>query len=344
MPEVWGEPVGEASSGSTGVTPAEAGSGPTDERVTVVIPIHSDRRWAGLRLAVESARSQVPAPAAIVVSVDHDVRLAGRVKSELPGIGVVCNRLTAGASGTRNFGAMQARTPLIAFLDSDVRPEGDWLRLLLQPFSVPAVMGTGGSVCPAWHGAEPPWFPAEFGWVVGANFTGQPTEEAEVRNVWSENMAVRTSVFQAVGGFSERIGKVGDNSRPEDTDFCLRTKAAFPGCRWILVPAARVHHDVPAERRTVRFFLRRCFAEGRGKMQLAHLHRGPGHLREESEYVMRTVPLGALRSARCAIRSRDPWAAARAGVMAGGVGAAAAGALVEGLRLWWRGATPGASE
>ena len=60
-------------------------------------------------------------------------------------------------------------------------------------------------------------------------------------------MAVRRAVFEKVGGFRVDFGKVGDVSRPEDTDLCIRMSTETGG-RWIFVPEAVVDHDVEAER------------------------------------------------------------------------------------------------
>jgi GT2 family glycosyltransferase len=295
-------------------------------QTTVVIPAHSAHRWAGLLAAVRSAQNQDPPPAAVVVSVDHNPMLEERVRACLDGVVVVPNTLTRGASGTRNSGVSMARTPLVAFLDSDARAAPDWLENLVAPFADPSVMGTGGAVVPGWSSSPPAWFPEEFAWVVGASFAGQPTTQTRVRNVWSENMAVRRSSFLGVGGFSLQFGKVGDRSQPEDTDLCLRMRAAYPGHEWLYVPGAIVYHSVPDDRRNFRFFLGRCFSEGRGKVELARLNTGRSVLNEERRYMSRTLPRGLGRYALEAARHRDVRSLVRAGAMLAGVAAAAAGA------------------
>jgi hypothetical protein len=155
---------------------------------------------------------------------------------------------------------------------------------------------------------------------------GQAGGATPVRNVWSENMAVRRDVFLRVGGFSLNFGKVGDSSRPEDTDLCLRMTAAAPGGHWLNVPDATVFHSVPQDRSKFTFFLRRCFAEGRGKVELARRNAGPSDLGEEIHYLLRTVPWGVGRNLVRAALGRDIWFMGRAGAMLAGIGAAALGA------------------
>ena len=53
----------------------------------------------------------------------------------------------------------------------------------------------------------------ELDWIVGCTYTGQPTEQAEVRNLMGCNMSFRREVFERVGGFAEEIGRIGQATR-----------------------------------------------------------------------------------------------------------------------------------
>jgi glycosyltransferase involved in cell wall biosynthesis len=235
---------------------------------------------------------------------------------------VLPNRFDRGASGARNTGALHAGSPVVAFLDDDAVADSKWLGLLVRYFDDTSVVGVGGGVTPIWAGRRPAWFPDEFAWVVGASYRGLPEEVAEVRNVWALNMAVRTEMFVAAGGFRLGFGKVGNRSSPEDTDLCLRM--GLGGGRWLHVPAARVTHHVPAERSTFGFFLRRCFIEGVGKAALADL-TSSNPLDAERNYVRQVVPHGISRYLREAVLSRRLPPAARAGAMVCGVTSAGVG-------------------
>ncbi len=308
--------------------------------VGIVIPCHSERGWDTLVGAVASALAQRPAPAEVVVVVDHNPRLYDRALRHLSGVTVLENRFAQGASGTRNTGARHTTTPLVAFLDGDISAGPQWLAQLVAPFDDPWVVGTGGAIAAAWERSRPRWMPDELLWAVGASYTGMPERTAPVRNVWSASMAVRRDVFTEVGGFREGFGKIGSRNRPEDTDLCLRMSAS--GGRWMYVPEAVVEHDVPAERATFRFLLRRCYAEGRGKVQMARLLEGARSLGAEQSYVSRTLPRAVLRDLSGAVRVRDAGRparrihAARAGTVVAAVTAAAAGGAVEALGAGWR--------
>lgn len=262
---------------------------------SIVIACHTEERFDQLLEAIDSARQQAPEPDQVIIAVDHNEALVGRLRAEVDGIEIVDHRGDPGASGTRNAGARLARNQLLVFLDDDVRAHSGWLSELLAPLVDPRVIGTGGMTMPAWQGPRPRWFPDEFGWVVGASHAGLPTEQAAVRNVWSENMAVRKSAFDAVGGFRHGFGKVGSTSRPEDTDLCIRIGASAPQSWWTYVPTAIVDHVVPRERSTFAFFLRRSYWEGAGKVELsAHLGE-ERNLDDERSYLTRTLPHAVLR-------------------------------------------------
>jgi hypothetical protein len=155
-------------------------------------------------------------------------------------------------------------TTLTAFLDDDEVADPDWLLELAQPFRDTDVVGTGGRYDAVWSSGKPFWFPDEFAWAVGGAYLGMPSEMTEVRNVWSGNMAVRTTVFREVGGFRTEFGKHDAVSHPEDTDLCIRM-STLAGGRWVYAPSAIIKHEVPANRASLRFFVARCFAEGGGK-------------------------------------------------------------------------------
>ena len=304
--------------------------------VSVIVTCYADERWDYLLRAIDSAARQEPAPAEIVVVADNNTRLFERLREEVAGVTLVSNPNPPGASNARNAGAAVTSTPFIAFLDDDVEAHAGWLERLLAPFDDEGVVGTGGRADPRWQVRRPRWFPDEFAWVVGTSYTGMPLERQAVRNVWSENMAVRGEVFHAVGGFRGDFGKVASVSRPEDTDLCIRMSSHAPGGRWVFVPDAVVDHEVPAARATLRYFLRRSFWEGRGKIEMARAVGREQGLSDERAWLTKTVPAGVLRNLREAARDGSTDGIPRAAAIVAGIIAAGVGAAVS-LSLSWRG-------
>jgi cellulose synthase/poly-beta-1,6-N-acetylglucosamine synthase-like glycosyltransferase len=298
--------------------------------VSVVIPTHSEKRWSSLVRTIASALEQDYRPAEVVVVVDHNEAMLRRVQNEIAGVTVLANDYARGASGNRNTGAFHTSTELIAFLDDDTAACDGWLANMVAPFSDSTVVGTGGGIEGAWEGVRPRWMPDEFLWTVGISYTGMPTQTAQIRNVWSANMIVRRDAFLAVGGFRTGFGKLGDQNRPEDTELCLRMSA--DGGRWMYVPGAVIRHQIPVDRTTFKFFLQRCYAEGRGKVQMANLlDNNSQDLGAEKDYLRRTLPRAVTSSLAKASRGKGVSHALRAGTVLAGVGAAGFGGAVESL-------------
>jgi GT2 family glycosyltransferase len=266
--------------------------------VSVVIPACSMDRWDGLCEAVASIRTQTVQVLEIVVVIDHNPGLMAKAASKLPGVTVIANAGMRGASGARNAGAAASRGEMLAFLDDDAIASPNWLESLLQHFRDPKVLGAGGRLEPLWKTRRPQWFPQEFDWAVGCSYLGMPESAAIVRNVWSNAMAIRRRAFDAVGGFRDDFGKIGAWSRPEDTDLCLRAAECNGEGIWIYEPNAIVGHQVPAERTTLSYFLRRCYYEGQGKATLASLNGISESISTERKYARYVLPSGIVRGLR----------------------------------------------
>jgi cellulose synthase/poly-beta-1,6-N-acetylglucosamine synthase-like glycosyltransferase len=297
--------------------------------VSVVIPACSMDRWDSLREAVVSVRAQTVPVLETVVVIDHNPGLMAKAASELPGITVIANAGIRGASGARNSGAAASRGEMLAFLDDDAIASPNWLECLLQHFKNPKVVGAGGRLEPLWKTRRPKWFPQEFDWAVGCSYMGMPESATMVRNVWSNTMAIRRQAFDAVGGFRDDFGKIGAWSRPEDTDLCLRVAAECDGGgTWIYEPNAIAGHQVPAERTTLSYFLRRCYYEGQGKATLASLNGITESTSTERQYTRYVLPYGIVRGLSKTARG-DASGVARSFAIIAGTSFAIVGFLAE---------------
>ena len=125
-------------------------------RVSVVICAYSEKRWEQTRAAVESTLTQDPAPAQVLLVIDHNTGLAKRARNELPGITVLESDDVPGLSGARNTGLRAATQPVTAFLDDDAQARPGWLASLVEPYRSPDVVATGGTVNPWWPGTSSP--------------------------------------------------------------------------------------------------------------------------------------------------------------------------------------------
>lgn len=130
-----------------------------------------------------------------------------------------------GPAANRNNGARQARGEWIAFTDDDCLPEPQWLEAILKAAREEKVdVVEGRTTIP--------------------DFTDDPFLQG-VRNevggcFWSCNLAVRRSVFEALGGFDEDFKEAAD----EDIEFAWRFRARGHAHRF--VREALVLHPVRA--------------------------------------------------------------------------------------------------
>jgi glucosyl-dolichyl phosphate glucuronosyltransferase len=287
--------------------------------VSVVVCAHADERLGDLWEAVASLKAQTVRPREIVVVIDHNPRLLRSARLELDGVAVIPNPGPPGASAARNAGVAAASGEIVAFIDDDAVAEPEWLEALLSHYRHQRVVGVGGRIVPLWDSTRPTWLPDEFHWVVGASYRGLPELAAEVRNVWTGSMTIRREAFDRVGGFLPGYGKVGNRSRPEDTELCVRSARAWADGTWIFEPASVVHHKVPPSRATWRFFASRCYAEGLGKAELYAMSSGGRVSTTERQHVTRALSRGVVRGLDDLIRRGDPSGITRASAIVAGL-------------------------
>lgn len=299
-----------------------------NDTTSVIIAAHTFQRCEGLIQAVSSAINQRPHPYEVIVAVDNNPDLHQWVRKRLPDVVPVDHRGPAGASATRNSGARAACGKILTFLDDDAVAQPGWLRNLIAPLARPDVVGVGGYVEPIWLERTPHWMPEEFLWVVGASYRGMPKTAGPIRNVWSENMAVTRADFMKIGGFREGFGKTGLEARGgEDTDFCIRLATALRGIWWY-EPSAQVGHSVPLGRSTLRFFVVRCYNEGRTKADMAAMLGPSKGLQDERRHAIKTLPEGIGRELRQAVVRQELVAAQRASAIGVGLCSTALGYIV----------------
>lgn len=267
--------------------------------ISVIICAYTEKRWAELLAAVRSVQKQRTAPCEIIVVIDHNRPLWQRAVQALPAVHVIENRQQQGLSGARNSGVAAAHGDIVAFMDEDAVAESTWLSYLIAAYQRPQVMGVGGAITATWEQGRPAWFPHEFDWVVGCTYHGMPTNPLPVRNLIGCNMSFRRDLFATISGFRHGIGRIG--SRPvgcEETEFCIRAHQQWPERVLLYQPLARVHHHVPTQRATWRYFYARCYAEGLSKAQVTQTVGAQDGLANERRYTLHTLPQGVLRGLR----------------------------------------------
>ncbi|MGO9080164.1 MAG: glycosyltransferase family 2 protein [Streptosporangiaceae bacterium] len=295
--------------------------------MTVIICAYTERRWDQLRAAVESAAGQRPAAAQLLLVIDHSAALAARARRELAGLTVLDSDGPKGLSGARNAGLRAATEPVAAFLDDDAQARPGWLAALVAAYDQDGVVATGGAVYPRWPGQRPAWMPPAFDWVVGCSYTGLPDRPGPVRNPIGANMSMRTGPALAAGGFDSAVGRVGTNPTGcEETELSIRMTAARPGSVVWYAPGAAVDHHVAPERARLRYFLRRCWHEGRSKALVVERAGPAAGLNAEWRQAALVIPLSVGRDLAALIRG-DGAAGQRAAAALAGLATTSAGYL-----------------
>lgn len=236
--------------------------------VTIVIPTH--RRHASLeRLLHAVAAQRDPGLAWDVVVVDNEdapgAELAfQRAAAALPISARYVRESAKGASNTRNRGIAEATGDIIAFLDDDVVPREDWLREVVGPIMAGRFDGVGGRVLLDDAVPHPSWLRGYQAAYLAAYDLGdeeQPLAVNEDAYLLTANAAFDAAVLRATGGFDPLLGP-----RPEqptvndDLDICRRVRSVGGSIGYS--PNAVVVHDLPPERLTLRYMVRRAYAQG----------------------------------------------------------------------------------
>lgn len=260
--------------------------------VSVIVCTYTMERWDDVVRSIDSLRRQSLLPSEVILVVDHNDDLAHFARDTFPDVRVITNEEKRGLSGARNTGIRIARGDVIAFLDDDAAASPVWLETMISHYDDPSVQGVGGSATAIWTGGpRPRWLPAEFDWVVGCTYVGQPTRIAPVRNLVGCNMSFRRGVFDLVGGFSSAIGRIGKKPLGcEETELCIRLSQAAPDAKLLYDPAVNVEHRVSPDRREFRYFRSRCYSEGISKAAVSRLVGSGSGLSAERSYVSSVLP------------------------------------------------------
>jgi Glycosyltransferases, probably involved in cell wall biogenesis len=189
-----------------------------------------------------------------------------------------------GAGSARNAGVAATTSDVVAIIDDDARAEPGWLAALTRHYVDDGVVAVGGPPLPLYETTRPPWFPRSFDWIFGCAYDGLPTEPGPIRHLIGTNMSFRRVAFDAVGGFQ--------SIDFDDLDLCMRLNHTYGYGALQYEPAAQVHHFVPAERVTWRYFWRRCVFVNTEKVEAFAGMGEAANLSAEVGFAIKTSTLG----------------------------------------------------
>ncbi|MDP2829309.1 MAG: glycosyltransferase family A protein [Sulfuricellaceae bacterium] len=186
---------------------------------------------------------------------------------------------TPGLSHARNTGIKEARGEIIAFADDDVFFEPGWLDALMRVFTdFPEAGCVGGRTQPYFETGTPPWLHQTLLYMFGATNSGDVEAWMNYpKHPFGVNMAFRREVFQRIGWFDPRLGRIGDSLLSgEESDIFRRVHEA--GIRTRYTPDAFLRHRIPASRTDPDWVLKRSYWQGISDVVFRQLHEPLGRL------------------------------------------------------------------
>ncbi|ATE60924.1 glycosyltransferase family 2 protein [Thauera sinica] len=169
-----------------------------------------------------------------------------------------------GLSNARNRALREARGEYLVFMDDDETPEPGWLQALEDAMIAHAPDALGGRIAVMFEdGARPPWLQDELLGFLGKLDHGEACWlTSEETPIFGGNFAFRREVFERIGDFDARLGRMGAiNTGGEDTEIHRRLLAH--GCRVRWVPAAVINHRIQTPKLQRHYFLDLHFRQGR---------------------------------------------------------------------------------
>jgi glycosyltransferase involved in cell wall biosynthesis len=239
-------------------------------RLDVVIPTHN-RAWLLPRtleslLAAERPRDLEWRVLAVDNRSTDDTRTV--IESFMPRFGGGLQYVyesSPGRSHALNAGIAAGRADLVGMIDDDEEVDRGWLVTIATAFQDPGTDFIGGPYLPVWGAARPNWLGTGYGSAVGWAECGheiRPYGPGFNAMLMGGNAVIRRSVLERVGPYSTDLGRTpgGRLLSCEDEDMYARLLAI--GARGFYRPDLIIHHYVPPERLTKRYFRRWCFWRG----------------------------------------------------------------------------------
>jgi glycosyltransferase involved in cell wall biosynthesis len=170
-----------------------------------------------------------------------------------------------GLDHARNRAVAEAAGDIILFGDDDILVGTDWVRQMAAPFEAGGdqIIGcVGGEVIPIFPDGAPDWVSKGHSALAFRADAGRlPPSQSPM----GANFAFPRWVFEKYGRFSTALDRSGSSLLGGgDTEMIRRVRTA--GLEIWFVPAAAVHHQMPASRATFRYAARHAFDSARSRV------------------------------------------------------------------------------
>jgi len=174
----------------------------------------------------------------------------------------------------RNAAVRLARGEWVAFIDDDETPAEDWIQQLLATQARCRADVVFGPVLPRYRPDTPEWVKQGRFFERPRHVSGTPIDEREAR---TGNVLLRASVLQAMDGpFDVAFGRTGGE------DSVLFRDLIAQSLTMVWCDEAPVSEEVPAERATVAWLLRRAYRVGQTWIRAEVYRLSPAQRRRRS--------------------------------------------------------------
>ena len=210
-----------------------------------------------------------------------------------------------GRSAALNAGINLTDGDLIGMIDDDEEIDERWYVRVGAAFSRGDVDFIGGPYVPKWGASQPDWLPMNYvgviGWIDGGDKV-TPFDENYPGILMGGNAVLTRSILQKVGLYKTTLSRTGKRLLAgEDEDMYQRLLDA--GARGFYLPDLIIHHYVPPERLTKRYFRKWCFWRGVSRGVLDKERQSPEvHLAGVPRWLYGAAGRGVLRMAKRAIK------------------------------------------
>ncbi len=246
----------------------------SETRPRVSVCMNTYKRPPLLDVAVDHLLRQAVDFEFEIIVVDNDATGSGRAAVEAQmeragrlGIGLRYEiEPIQNIAMARNRAVAAGTGELVAFVDDDERAEPGWLAALVSALEATNVDGVFGPVLPEYPDAFPRWI-AEADFLPRMRFeTGTPIPALQCRS--GNALLVRDQLVCREGPFDQTYGLTGG----EDSD--LFGFMEEQGARFAWADDAIVHELQGMDRADWKFYVRRAYRSGWGRMNRARAERG----------------------------------------------------------------------
>jgi glycosyltransferase involved in cell wall biosynthesis len=236
-------------------------------KFSVIIPTYNRAEELGETLrSLASIRSAGDWEVIVVDnnSTDDTASVVASIRASFPVRLQLLHEREQGRSAALNAGVGAATGDIIAIADDDYRFDSNWLVAIDEGFRQLDCGYVGGKTLPRWPDSVPSWVTTASGRqraVLGVADYGTDIMEFGTSPALGGNTAVRRETIERVGLWSNAIGrKAGTLLGQEQREWGVRARNA--GLRGFYLPNMIVHHTIPADRLTRRYFYRWFYWHG----------------------------------------------------------------------------------